>query len=130
MTLHPGRMMMETSERQPFVVGVVMVDMSSWSWVGRYTRYLPTTVLAQQYSPHFRGWCCLALWTILLSERASERDPFSRTCQVGRAVTSSGTVVGRDEALHAKNRCSEWPASHASREHRNGGVGVTSSRRF
>ena len=38
-TLHPG-WMMDTSEL--FVVGVVMVVMSSWSRVGRHTCYLPT----------------------------------------------------------------------------------------
>ena len=38
MTLHTDRMM-ESPQRQPFVVGVVMVVMSS---VSRNTRYLPT----------------------------------------------------------------------------------------
>ena len=56
------------------------------------------------------------------SKRIAQRDPFSCTCQVGRAARRSGTVGGLDEVVHAKKRCPECSASHASRGHQNGGV--------
>ena len=37
----------------------------------------------------------------------------SWTCQAGRAARSSGTTGGLDEALHAKTRCLERPATYA-----------------
>ena len=87
-------------------------------WTGRRARSL-AAASAQMGGPPDNG----------KSKRIPQRDLFSWTCQFGRAARSSGTVGGLDEALHAKKRCSEWPASHAGRGHQDGGVGGTSSRR-
>ena len=57
------------------------------------------------------------------SERIVQRNPFTWTCQAGRAARSSGTIGGLVEALHAKKRRTEWSAPYVGRRHQDGGVG-------
>ena len=60
-------------------------------------------------------------------KRISQRNPFLRRYQAGRAARSSGTTGGLDEALHAKKRRTEWSAPYVVRRHQVGGVGSASS---
>ena len=53
-------------------------------------------------------------------------NPFTWTCQAGRAARSSGTTGRLDEALHAKKRRTEWSAPYVGRRHQDGGVGSAS----
>ena len=57
------------------------------------------------------------------SERIVQRNPFTWTCQAGRAARSSGTIGGLVEELHAKKRRTEWSAPYVGRRHQDGGVG-------
>ena len=71
-------------------------------------------------------------WDPLTTGRARGllREIFSPgRANVGELQGAVERLEDFDEALHAKKRCSEWPASHASRGHQDGGVGGTSSRR-
>ena len=60
------------------------------------------------------------------SKRIAQRNPFTWKCQASRAARSSGTTGGRDEALHAKKRRTEWSAPYVGRRHQDGGVGSAS----
>ena len=61
------------------------------------------------------------------SERIAQRNSFAWTCQAGRAARNSGTTGELDEALHAKERRTEWSAPYVGRRHQDGGVGSASS---
>ena len=69
----------------------------------------------------------LGLFDDWKSKRIAQGNPFSWTCQAGRAARSSGTTGGLDEALHAKKRRTVWSAPHVGRRHQDGGVGSASS---
>ena len=70
-TLHPSRMM-ESSQRQPFVVGVVM---STWSRVSRYTCYLSTHTLGRERvsrcSVDSRGSCTRVLVIVVATNSSA-----------------------------------------------------------
>ena len=74
MTLHPSKMM-ESSERQPFVVGVVMVVISSWSRMNRYTCHLPTHILGRERvsrcSVDSRSCCTRALVVVVVTNSSA-----------------------------------------------------------
>ena len=69
----------------------------------------------------------LGLFDDWKSKKIAQRNPFTWTCQAGRAARSSGTTGGLDEALQAKKRRTECSAPCVGRRHQDGGVGSASS---
>ena len=101
---HQRDRMMESSERQPFVVGVVMVVMSS---VSRYTRYLSTHLLgrerASRCSVDLRGSCTRVLVVVVATNSsASVACPHRLVHLLSATFDSSATVC---TSSCASSRC-------------------------